>query len=112
MALAVVGALGLSAAQWLPALAGDADGVSFAARAWQAALSPRRFIELVVPGFFGEAHTADWFLPGLYGDGRRSLGAPWAAGIYLGAVSLPLAAAAAVLRHEAPAQRMTLLPLP
>lgn len=93
--LAVVGALGLSAAQWLPALAADPEGVSGAVRAWQAALSPRRLIELVAPGFFGEAHTENWFLPGLYGDGR-SLGAPWAAGIYLGAVTLPLAAAAAL----------------
>jgi hypothetical protein len=92
--LALLGALGLSAAQWLPALAANATEVFRAAPAWQAGLSPRRLIELVVPGFFGEAHTADWFLPGLYGDGRRTVGVPWAAGIYLGAVTLPLAATA------------------
>lgn len=94
--LATLGALGLSAAQWLPALAGTVEGLVRAAPPWQAALSPRRLIELVAPGFFGEAHSADWFLPGLYGDGLRSVGVPWAAGIYLGAVTLPLAAAAVV----------------
>jgi len=96
VALTLLGALGLSAAQWLPALAARADGVSVGVGAWHAELSPRRLIELMAPGFFGEAHSADWFLPGLYGDGRRSVGVPWAAGIYLGAVTTPLAAAAAL----------------
>lgn len=99
--LAVVGALGLSAAQWLPALAANPPGALRAAPAWQAALSPRRLIELAAPGFFGEAHATDWFLPGLYGDGRRSVGVPWAAGIYLGAVTLPLAVAAVVRASRA-----------
>ena len=66
------------------------------------ALPARRLIELFAPGFFGEPFSHRWFVHGLYRSTQ-----PWAAGIHLGAVAVPLALLAS-LRRDRTRQDLTL----
>lgn len=106
-ALCVVGAvalaLALSAVVLLPAMdvvsVGRAGGVPLAEAA-QFSTRPARLIELVWPHAFGAPYSRAWFVHALYDEGGAALRDPFAAGVYLGGLCVPLAFAALARRER------------
>jgi hypothetical protein len=100
---AVALALALAAVVLLPAMdvvsVGRAGGVPLAEAA-QFSTRPARLIELLWPHAFGAPYSRAWFVHALYDEGGTALRDPFAAGIYLGGLCVPLAFAALARRER------------